>query len=148
MCSVVAGLLLLAVTETGDCENKTVTYRVIEQWMMTSIGDRKTGSIKLVGSGKVIVIDAALRNEEDLKKLGEQLKADTKADQVSMVFIFDDEKAAANRKDALAKNVSKEDLAHFEKHSIGSYSRTGSTGVSTLKIFLDGPNGKTVVVKF
>lgn len=107
-----------------------IPYEVVEQWNLPG-----------GGYGRVIVVDRKYRNETDLRKLARSLRADTFQDRDAFVFIYDDKQAAAQRRAALNETLGKRDLAHHDKHMIGTYFRNATTGFHALTITLSGVDG-------
>jgi hypothetical protein len=114
-----------------------VPYRIIEEWTVPN-----------GGYVRIIVIDPVHRNEQDMRELGDSLRYDTKDDRNAVVFVYDDEKAARMRKDALAEQLSEQDLADHDTHMIGHYTRNINSGFHALNIVLDGIDGPSIEVKY
>ena len=69
-----------------------ISYRVVESW---------NG-----GLCRAVVIDPAHRNEKDMRALGDQLNRETSNDAFALVLVYDEEKAARLRSDAVAERLS------------------------------------------
>lgn len=91
-----------------------VPYQVARRW-----------PIPAGGTGRSIFIDPKYSNEADLRHLGEQLRRESPDDSFSFVFVFDTERAA--RLQGTFDN-SDEDHEHYMRHTVGEYTRNGSTG--------------------
>jgi hypothetical protein len=136
-----AGLLLLGLSPVfGDEKPKGLTYHIVEE-------SRSRGGF----SAKVIVVDPSLRNEKDMRALGEKFKADTINDPNGMVLnVFDDEKAAEMVKDftLFRLNRNKAELEYLHKHWVGQYYRSSGPLFHEFEITLDGWGGKMIKVKY
>ena len=109
------------------------SYKVLEQW-----------SIPNGGFGRAIVVKAN-PTEEELRALGEKLRQDTRNERNAFVFVYDDERAARNRRAAFSEKLPKTDLRHHDRHQVAKYFRNANTGFHELDITakgLDGPNAK------
>lgn len=124
-------------TEAKSNAPSEVAYHIIEEWKINN-----------GGYSRVIVVAPTHRNERDMRTLGDKLRADTAKDRHAFVFIFDDEKAARMRKDAIDEKLSEKDLAYFDKHSIGTYNRNINTGNHSLDIHVDGLDGNVIQVNY
>lgn len=111
-------------------------YKVIEEWKIPN-----------GGYGRAVVVKPN-PVESELRALGEKLKQDTKRDRNAFIFIYDDEKAARNRRAAAADRLAREDLKHYDKHFVGTYFRNGNTGFHQLTITVKGLDGPSVEVKY
>jgi hypothetical protein len=128
-----AMLLLESTVSIAQSSVAAPSYKIIEQW-----------TIPNGGFGKAIVIKAN-PTEADLRTLGEKLKQDTRNDRNAFVFVYDDERAARNRRAAFSEKLPEADLKHHDRHRVASYFRNANTGFHELDMTpkgLDGPNSK------
>lgn len=127
------------VTESqGSAEpSRTISYVVVESW-----------EIPNGGSGKVIVVSPANRNDGDLRLLGDQLRRETSRDRNAVVEIYDATRAARLRRDAFTERLSKADQAFYDRHKIGMYTRNANTGHHSLVLMLDGLNGEFTTINY
>ena len=114
-----------------------IAFREVERWAIPP------GSF-----GRTIVIDQSTATEGDLRKLGDQLREELRDEPNSIVFIFNDERAARMRKDVTADSVSAEDAALYDRHFVGIYSKNGNTGFHRLAIHAEGLNGSTSLIDY
>jgi hypothetical protein len=124
-----------ATTEKKESQLTKIEYKVCREWKIPN-----------GGFGKVIVIDSSKKNENDLRKLGDTLKYDTRNDRNSFIFVFDNAKAAAMQQNAM--NLNKTDGAYYDIHFIANYTKNANTGYHQFDIMVDGVNGKTITVKY
>lgn len=118
---------------TATPDSSGPAYRVVEQWAITN-----------GGFGKTIVV-AANPTEGDLRVLGDTLRRDTRNERNAVVFVYDDDRAAANRLAAISGRLAKAELQHHDRHRVAMYLRNANTGFHELDITLgglDGPNAK------
>jgi len=120
---------------TGTPETPKVAYTVVWKHAIPNGGYTRS-----------IYVDPGLRNEADLTALGRQLASDTKADRNAFVYIHDDEKAAKMFPNLAT--LSDAELAYYDKHEVGIYTRNINTGLHELAIMLAGPQGKMIKVNF
>jgi hypothetical protein len=110
-----------------------IKYEVVEQW---TIGN--------AGLGRAIAVDPAHRTEADLLALADQLKRETKDTQGLVgIFIYDDRRAAALRREALGHELNDRSQKLHDDHMIGNYTRNPNTGNHSLIIALDGVSAET-----
>ena len=81
-----ATLLLLSDGSIAQSNAATPSYKIVEQW-----------SIPNGGFGRAIVVKAN-PTESELRALGERLRQDTRDERNAFVFVYDDERAARNRR--------------------------------------------------
>ncbi len=112
-------------------------YQIIEQW---PIGSQ--------GHGQSIVTAVRGPTQAQLKALADQLKLDTKTDKVAVIWIFDDERAAKNRKMIGSGALSKSDEKFYSQHFVGQYQRISSSGTHQLFLYPKGANGPQVEIKY
>lgn len=127
--------ILLVLAEGSFAQSKTAepSYKIAEQW-----------SIPNGGFGRAIVVKAN-PTEAELRALGEKLKQDTRSDRNAFVFVYDDERAARNRRAAFSEKLPKAELRHHDRHRVAQYFRNANTGYHELIITpkgLDGPDTK------
>ena len=115
----------------------TIPFRVVEQW-----------SIPNGGTGRVLVISPANRNEADLRALGVQLRTDARNDRMALAEVYDDERAARMRVAAISGHVSKADGAFFDKHKVGHYDKNANSGVNHYNITVKGLNGPWIELDY
>ncbi len=116
-----------------------IPYRVVEQW---------NGDL-----GRSIVIDPAHQNEKDMRALGDQLNRETSDDAFALIFIYDDEKAARMRRDALAERLSEADVAYHDRHCIANFTRGavpagGARRRIDYSIFPNGLTGRSINLSY
>jgi hypothetical protein len=104
-------LLLLVVSVSARAVD--LSYKVVEQW-----------SIPAGGFGRAIVVNRPSPTEAQLRALGDQLRKDTRGDKFAFVFVYDDERAARNRRLVASQELSGAELHHYEAHFFGSYIRS------------------------
>ncbi|MBI3409820.1 MAG: zinc-ribbon domain-containing protein [Planctomycetes bacterium] len=73
------------------------------------------------GSTWVVLLDQKYLNEKDLRALGETLRYDRRNEELAVVMVFDDKKAAAMQKNWMKLND--QDGEFFDKHLIATYTR-------------------------
>ncbi len=112
-------------------------YQIIEQW---PIGSQ--------GHGHSIVTAVRGPTQAQLKALADQLKLDTKTDKVAMIWIFDDERAAKNRRMIGSGALSKSDEKFYNQHFLGQYQRISSSGTHQLYLYPKGVNAPQVEIKY
>lgn len=144
-----ASVITLAGLANIGCEGKSsnplvevsplqaITYRAIDE-----------RAIPNGGYVRVVVIDPKNRNDSDLRALGDLLRKDTASDRNAFVFIYDDQRAANQRKAAMDDRLSKKDLSHHDNHWVGSYTRNANTGLHRLAYGLSGFNGSQTLVNY
>ncbi len=122
----------VAQTQAGD-----LAYRVIEQ-----------RSIPNGGFARTIVINTVNPSESALRGLGERLKQDTKSERNAFVWVYDEERAARNRRAAISEKLSKAELQHHDRHYVALYSRNANTGHHEFEYYPKGFTGPFVKVKY
>ena len=105
-------------------------------------------SIPNGGYSRVIVIASQFCTDMDMRRLGEQLKYETRSQRNARVFIYDDPRAAALRRAALDETASKADMLFHDQHLVGCYWKNGNTGFHQLAFGLRGINGPQVMVEY
>jgi len=126
----------LLITETPvQPLSEKVTYQIIREW------DMPNG-----GYGRVLFVDPKYRHENDLKKLGDELKELTKDDRNAFVWVYDDLKAAQMQENAMELNEA--DGAFYDKHFILTYKRNINTGFHQLVIMVDGLGGNAITIDY
>ena len=111
-------------------------YKVVEQWTITN-----------GGFGRTIVV-APNPTEENLRALGDRLRQDTKNDRNAIVFVYDDDRAAANRLAAILEKLASVDLRHHDRHRVAMYLRNANTGFHELDITPGGIDGPSANAKY
>lgn len=125
----------LSESKTEVTQKQRIEYKVYREWKIPN-----------GGYGKVILIDESDKNENNLRKLGDTLKYDTRNDRNSFIFVFDDIKAAAMQQNAM--NLNKTDDDFYDVHFIADYTKNANTGFHKFNIMLNGVNGKTITVEY
>jgi hypothetical protein len=115
----------------------TIDYKTAAEW-----------SIPNGGYSRVIVIARQNLNDPDMRRLGEQLRYETRSQRNAFVFIYDDARAASLRQAALDESLSKADLSFHDQHLVGAYMRNANTGFHQLAFGLQGINGPQVTVDY
>ena len=114
---------------------ETVKYETFDQW-----------EIPNGGNGKVIIINDSLNTIENLKKIGESLRYETRNGRNVFVVVFNNKKAAAMYHSASTLND--KDGKFYDKHFVAVYNRNINTGYNQLNITKDGLDGKSIEVKY
>jgi hypothetical protein len=117
-----------------------IPYRTVVEW---GVGNPL--------HGRTIVIDPVHRNEQDMRKLGDQLRQEAGDSRFAFVCIFDDEKAARLCRDATGRvilNLGKADDDYLHEHFIGSYRRNLNSDIDGLRIALEGTDGPSIEVDY
>jgi len=112
-----------------------VAYQIIREWEIAN-----------GGYGRVLFVDPKFRNENDLKKLGDELKELTNDDRNAFVWVYDDIKAAQMQENAMELNEA--DGAFYDKHFILTYKRNINTGFHQLVIMVDGFSGNAITIDY
>jgi hypothetical protein len=132
----------------------TIPYQVVEEWSEGKL------------FGRTIVIHTAYANENDLRRLGEQLRSEAAAYSDATVEVYNDAIAASSRSAALAAIIEQEGrklgksppvsrrarkeeddlIAYFQKHRVAEYEKW-PTG-EELYMFPDGYEGPMITVKY
>jgi hypothetical protein len=112
------------------------SYKIVEQWTIPS-----------GGFGRAIVVRTN-PTEAELRALGEKLRHDTRSDRNAFVFVYDDERAARNRRAAFIEKLSKSELQHHDRHQVAKYFRNANTGFHELDISVQGLGGPSAKVKY
>lgn len=124
-------------TSTPTKATHKISYQVVERW-----------SIPNGGGGKAIVVSPDLRNEADMRALGEKLKNDVASDKNAFIFVFDDKRAASLRSKVLSDELSQADQDYYDQHYIGQYNKNGNSGLNSFGIYLNGPLGDQISVDY
>ena len=114
---------------------KEIEYQIIHEWVINN-----------GGYGRVLLIDPKFRNENDLKKLGEEIKDTTLNDRNAFVFVYDDIKAAQMQENVM--NLNEDDGAFYDEHFVLTYSKNINTGLNQLVIMVDGLNGDSIIIDY
>jgi hypothetical protein len=110
---------------------------VVEQW-----------PIPAGGFGKAIVLTKPGPTEAELRMIGDQLRKDTQGDKFAFVYVFDDERAARNRRFGVSEKLSPADQKYYESHLKASYIRNGKTGFHELHMMPQGVDGPMTTVSY
>lgn len=98
------------------------------------------------GAISKIIVDPKLRNEKDIRLLGETLKYDTRNNKIVILSVYDNIKAATLAE--LSGDLTKSQEAFWNKHLIASYNKNINTGLHRLNITLHGIDGKIITVQY
>jgi hypothetical protein len=115
----------------------TIPYRVVQTWDIFYV--RPSGRRVVTGHGRVVVVDSTVRNEADLRRLGQQLHAEAPTEGTAHVEVFDDSVAASRRQQGAAEKLSPAQQRHFDRHLIGAYNRNHGNG--GIDFWIYGLNG-------
>ena len=118
----------------AQAKKSVATYRTIEQW---PIGDQ--------GHGRTIVTSIPKPSQTQLKEMVEQLKVETRGDKIAFVWIYDNQRAAQNRKAATTGKLSRADDSFHSLHCVGQYQRNASSGLHSLYVYLKGGESFTEI---
>lgn len=113
----------------------TIPYETVEEWQAGRDG-----------IGRAIVVRPDFRNVERLRTLGAQLANETRQSQFAIVMIYDKADAARMRRAALGERLSKADMALYDEHMRGSYTRNGRTGFHAITAMPDGVKGPSTQI--
>ena len=114
-----------------------LSYKTVDQWNIGS-----------AGFGKVVVLNKPNPTEQELRVLAEKLKQDTKNDKITFIFIYDDERAARNRRAATSETLTKAEMQHYYRHQVAQYLRNANSGVHKLVIYPKGLSGPMIEVGY
>jgi hypothetical protein len=112
-------------------------YRTIEQWPIAN-----------QGHGRAIVVTVAKPSQAQLKAVAEHLKIETRADRMAFVWIYDDDRAARNRRAATSGRLSSAEEAAYARHFVAQYQRNANSGLHSLFVYPKGGNGPQIEIKY
>ena len=137
-CHTLALLLIFVVWQPTAAQTPAtkIPYRVIQQW-----------TIGTLGHGRVIVITPSHRRAADLRALGQQLNNETANERVSLVIVYDNERAARLYRTLGTPNEPR-DLTFHDRHQIGGYLRNANRGVTSFDFYLEGIGGPSETVNY
>jgi hypothetical protein len=133
---VLLGLILIATEALNLNPTSSIKYEVVESIKYEVVDQSFPGD----GLIRAITVDPAQRTEAGLLALADQLKRETKdTNGLVLIFIYDDLRAAALRRDALRGDKLNERAQKLhDDHKIGNYTRNPNTGHHSIMIALDG----------
>lgn len=101
----------------------------------------KTWNIPNGGQGKTIVVSRSYFNENDLRRLGEKLRDETKDQRNAFISVFTDRKAAEMRDRVLSDELTTEEQKFYEQHYVAQYTQNANSKLKEYTIYFDGPSG-------
>lgn len=132
-------LLTIGGHEAVHAQSADSGYRIVEQW-----------SIPNGGFGRVVVLNKAKPSESVLRSLGDKLRQVTSAERNAFVWVYDDERAARNRRASIAERLTKTERQHHDRHYMAVYIRNANAGYHQYQFYpkgFDGPTHGEVLVR-
>jgi hypothetical protein len=136
------------------------TVWIAWQFMPAPIGDvKKAGSqkknkridyevVKLRGNIVLITVKPKNRNARDMKALGKQLNRNYASEDFVRVSIYDNKNAAKLWDKIFNDTATEEETGFYDQHYIAQYNKNERTGLNRLSYFLEGPDGRTVIINY
>jgi hypothetical protein len=131
-------LLALAGPAAAQAPVPKIPYRVMEQWTVRN----PTGTC---GYGRLIVINPSHRRAADLRALGRQLNNEAAGERVSLVVVYDNERAARMWR---TWGTEPREGPFHDRHLLGHYLRNASTGESSFQLYPNGFGGPSETVRY
>lgn len=135
-----AGFLVISASALGAPEKKPAAPCTL-------------GSYQLVhtrGKVRVVVVSPACRTLKAMRALGDRLRSDFLSEQMVIVAIFDDARAASmyDRMVDSGGSLDADSDLFYDKHSIGNYTKNSRTGHHVFTIWLQGGSGPQTDIQY
>lgn len=96
----------------------------------------------------LIVVDSSIVTAELAPRLGATLRKNLAGERNAFVQIFSSERAALQRDAAIQDRLSPNNMAYYDKHALGSYTRNANTGFEGLDFSPKGIDGTTTSIRY
>ena len=121
----------------ADTSTPALSYWLVEEWTIPAGGFVRTA-----------VVTKANPTESELRSVGEMLRKDTKGDKNAFIYVYDDARAALNRRRTLSETLTQREMQHHNRHRVGIYIRNRKTRADEFQITPSGLDGPEIVVRY
>jgi hypothetical protein len=109
---------------TASVEETPIPFIEVQSWAIQG-RDPGSGQIFTRGHGRVIVIDSVYGNQQDLRRLGDQLRKEAPGDRQAGFEVHTDSLSATRRQRGVVGELPAAQQRRFDRSHVGVFNRNG-----------------------